>query len=806
MNTRRFNIALLATTALALTLFGAPAQAATADAPAATSKTDGPIGNTDDIVVTATIVNGSTPITASVETAEPQSIISRSIIEDSIAPTDDFMNVVALTPGATTNSLGNGPGFGDSKVVLRGFKDGQYNVTFDGVPFGDSNDPTHHSTAYFPDGTYERIIVDRGPGYATDLGQSSYGGNIHIVSREVSDKFYVEGLGTYGTANSQLERLTVNSGRIGNFKLIAVGEHKKTDGLLTALPGEWFNGFVKLEWDISSHAKFSLIGTYNHSILYQEDASKGASCFTTSSFSPAPAEIDPAQCDKTSQIGTYGINYHGIEVSQAATSLWPAARRDWNWQDKATDFEIARLQWDITDSLSLDNKAYTYFYKNFTFESDDVSTPCAGAVTASTCASQSVFTGQTAAAIPVKTGALAGDIPGRTKLNQYRQSGDILQLDWKNALGVAKLGFWYEHSASHRYGYDYDLTKLSAAGGVGNDFFDFGIANSGPYFNYKETNSAFTVQANGTQVPLYIKYDEYTNWDQYQGFGEFEFKLLNDRLTVTPGVKVQNFTRKINTPIAAQTSRQGIVAKQSYKPTLPYATANYKITPGFAVYAQYAKGFLIPALSASLESSNGAGQPVAPMPTKTTNYQVGFVYAADRLNIDADYYYIKASNSSFTDPAQPGVLIQNGNPATYKGAEAQVSFVLFKGLTAIANGSTNSARDNVTGLSLPNAPDYTALLGAVYRTRGGIKFSYLHKWTGKQWANAANTFRLPGYSNGTLSTSYNWRQFTLGLTVNNLWNDRSTTAIALASGLNAKGTFYQFQSPRTVEGSIKVKF
>ena len=144
----------------------------------------------------------------------------------------------------------------------------------------------------------------------------------------------------------------------------------------------------------------------------------------------------------------------------------------------------------------------------------------------------------------------AGDISGRTKLNQYRQTGDILQLNYKTPIGTAKIGFWYEHSTSHRYGYDYDVTALAAANGVGHDFFDFAIANSGPYFNYKEKNTALTVQANGAQVPLYIKYDEYTQWNQYQGFGEFEFKLLNDNLTVTPGVKIQNFTRSIDTPIA----------------------------------------------------------------------------------------------------------------------------------------------------------------------------------------------------------------------------------------------------------------
>ncbi len=75
---------------------------------------------------------------------------------------------------------------------------------------------------------------------------------------------------------------------------------------------------------------------------------------------------------------------------------------------------------------------------------------------------------------------------------------------------------------------------------------------------------------------------------QIQGFGEFELKLLNDTLTITPGVKVQDFTRMINTPIAAPTSREGIDTQQSYKPTLPYLTINYLIRPDFSVYGQIA--------------------------------------------------------------------------------------------------------------------------------------------------------------------------------------------------------------------------
>ena len=288
---------LCAGTALA---FGLASLAHAGDAPAAPAGAEeGPIRNTDDIVVTATKVNQTSPITASVHTFEPQAIVSRSIIENSVAPTADFSQVVLLTPGASINpSSGNGVGLADTKIVLRGFQDGQYNITFDGVPFGDSNDPTHHSTSYFPNGTYERIIIDRGPGGATDLGQASYGGQVHIVSRELSDKFFIEDQAVIGSFNTFMDRVTINSGRIdklGGLKIIGIGEYKQTDGALSNQPGWWVNGFVKAELPIGADAKLSMLSSFNKRPFNSADAAGGATAAQIAAFGKTYDAISPAQ-------------------------------------------------------------------------------------------------------------------------------------------------------------------------------------------------------------------------------------------------------------------------------------------------------------------------------------------------------------------------------------------------------------------------------------------------------------------------------------------------------------------------------
>ena len=775
----------LLASAASVAVFGAMPAHAAADAGAA----DGPIANSDDIIVTATKVNNATPITSSVHTFEPQAIVSRSIIENSIAPTADYAQVLLLTPGASlAPSSGNGVGLGDQKITLRGFKDGQYNITYDGIPFGDSNDPTHHSTSYFPNGTYDRIIVDRGPGSATDLGQASYGGQVHIISREATDQRFIEGEAVYGSFNTGLGRLTVNTGaidKLGGLKIIAVGEYKSTRGALSNESGWWANGFIKAEKPLGENAEFSILANYNQSLFHQSDAAGGATA---------------------QQVALYGKQFGA--TTGANPGLYANARNDWNWQNKTTDMEVARLTFRPTSNVTIDNKAYTYFYKNFTLSSEDSTTQCGLPVSADQCvglnnvkAKGTGLGGGGGAVIP-------GDIAGYTKLNQYRTSGDILQVNVNTDVGILKVGAWYEHSQSKRYRYDYDFTTASRAGGISDYNFNFAIMNNGLNWNYKEKDGANNTMLNGKPVPAYIKYDEYTGWEQIQGFGEFELKLLNDTLTITPGVKVQNFTRNIHTPIAAQTSRVGIQSKETYTPTLPYATVNYLIKPNFSVYAQYAKGFIIPALSASLETSSGASTannpiPLVPLPTKTKNYQAGFVYAGERLNIDADVYYIEASNSTYTDPGNSNNVTQNGDPAHYKGVEGQISYVVLPGLTAIANGTLMSSKDAggsgapLNGKWLQGAPNYTALLGAVYNT-GRLKLSYLHKFTGRQWIDAANTALLPAYNYGVASGSVTFGNITAGVTVNNPWNSRPN--------ILASTSQFIFQAPTSYEAQLKFKF
>jgi len=110
------------------------------------------------------------PAQASLDATQPQATISHTFFEQAKSPVSDFTGIANIAPSVSGGISANGPGLGESKNTLRGFQDGEYNVTWDGIPFGDTNGPTHHSTAYFPASIINSITVERGPGNASNLG------------------------------------------------------------------------------------------------------------------------------------------------------------------------------------------------------------------------------------------------------------------------------------------------------------------------------------------------------------------------------------------------------------------------------------------------------------------------------------------------------------------------------------------------------------------------------------------------------------------------------------------------------------
>lgn len=761
---------LLVATAIAYALTTAAAYAEPVDASAPAAATETPdsgnngIAEGSDVIVTGTKANEIAPVTASLQTTQPQSIVSRSFIEDSLPATADFNQIALTAPSVSNYGSANGTGLSESKAQIRGFQDGEYNVTYDGVPFGDTNDPTHHSNTFFPSNTVETLIVDRGPGNAATLGQATFGGNMNLFSRATRDTAGFEGKAAYGTFNTYLLRAVAQTGaidKLGGTEAVFSTQWVKSDGARTYSPFRSWNVFGKVMVPLGAHARLTFLGTYNVNRFNQPDK-------------------DGATLDQIRQYGKY-YSLNNDPTSQGYFG--------YNHTRKTTDFEIIKFEADLGAKSSFENRAYTYSYDNETLSGSDV-----------TAYGHLDKNGQQIAEVNTVTltpgaKAVAG-VPGYTKTNKYRMYGDIAKVHLDFGFGTLTTGAWIEWSDTYRQQRDVDLVTM--------------LPN---YVEKKVTNAATKVA-----TPQNIKFDQNSNTNHTEEFVELELRPIPG-LKITPGFKHVDFNRRIDADYN-QTTRYAQRVSKNYSADLPFATINYAATQTLSVYAQFAKGFLAPSLGVLYVDTPGRST-VAP--EKSTNYQAGVVYHGQRLSIDADVYKIDFSNkfASLTSP-DPGVgtIWVNQGSVQYKGIEGQITYAFPGGLAVFANGSRNYAKTDNPGfmaLQVANAPEWTAAGGILFK-HGPMVFSLIDKWTGRQWFtdpsqivtgdtksfNAYDAYRSNGYNSAILSARYELGPVRFGVEVNNLFDSKRVTNIN--TGKTAAADQYFYQVGRTVTGDITVKF
>jgi iron complex outermembrane receptor protein len=756
---------------LAAALGWSPALAA--DAAAATAAADaGPVRidpetpdfgrQVDELVITgASAVTETAPVKASLEATEPQSIIDRKAIDQFIPVTADYTQIVNLSPSASGTST-NGPGLGESKTTLRGFQDGQYNVTYDGIPWGDANGPTHHSTSFFPSSTIGAVVVDRGPGGASQLGVASFGGSINLFSPEVSDERGGSQSVTGGSWNTWMSVTKLNTGDIDQLN----GAHAlfnfqelTTDGALTNSGAKAYNQLVRAVFPLVDSWKLTVLGTWNQTKVYTND-NTGATLLQTQ---------------------LYGKNF-GLSTDPASPTYYK-----YNLVTKHTYFNYAKLNGDVTPSLKLEDTLYSYYYKNDTESALDPT------LSPTDIANK---TGLAITQVPGGKPVANGHVPGYTKLNVYKIYGDVLHLDQELPFGMIKAGVWLETAdTGPRARYDYDATA-SLGGPKVVDYRQKAIPG----------------------VPQYLEYLQQSGWHQYEPFVDFEWKVT-PQLTITPGIKYLNEEIHVDADVN-QKSRQPFHDSKTFTKTLYFATANYKVQDNLSVYAQYATGFLVPDISVTQAVNPQLSQL---QPQESTNYQAGTVYHGSRITIDADVYYIDFKNKlqtvSVTDPVA-GLETVNFNlgGAIYKGVEGSVTFQATDRIFIFANGSINSAKAQggattingvpqviTGGKQIAGAPDSTAVLGAYYQDDSWT-VSLADKYTGVSWGAEGEpaAYKIPGYHSTDLTVAYRFGRYRLEGAVYNLFDSQQFTSIK--PGKTVPYDQYYFQPERNFQVSLKVNF
>ena len=716
----------------------------------------------------------SAPVKALLDAASARTEISSNYIAEYTSPVTDFADIIQAAPGTvsyTTNGVGNG----QAKIFFRGFVDDDYTMTWDGVPFNDSNDPSHHSWAYVPAAAIGYVDFDRSPGTASDIGPSNFGGSIHFFSPRLSDEPHVKGEVTYGTWNTYQVMGDINSGSFLNGKahFWLNSDYQSSDGYQTYSAKQDVAATAKFDLKFSDRTDLAVIGTNIIVDAFNNNDPSRRQLFHHGDNYLYDNNI-------TNPDGTYNANYWRFSAYHVPTF-----------------FDIVSFNHDFGKGWRLDTKSYTYGYSNHQHYQN---------ATDNDLVTDSVLTQ------PIEEKVGGDDQPagpnydkkptGVDKLNQYGRYGEIDALSYATKLGVFRVGNWFEHTETLRYQiYTDPITWVDS-----------------PYIKNNKFHEHFLTYA-------------------VQPYAEFQLVAI-PRWTITAGLKDAFYRMALTQyPDGKTVGNLGCTSlltadcsittqhSQDYNSILPSFEANYRINDKWSAYGQYGRGSIAP--FSSVFDTTGAQVAVTPPPTIANTYQGGTVVKLNRVTFDADAYHIHFTNtySTYTPSTGPdeGFTYYYANPdSTTNGFEAEGNVAVTRSLSFNANGTFGVAKyvaaaAQAATATLPatpatpsawvaSTPHDTESLGMTYREKG-LDFGIFGKRIGSMWDDISNyhqTVSIDPFWLSNLFVNYNIRGNSMfagskiKLSVNNIFDKHDIVNIGAAND----GT--TLASPYTTNSALEV--
>ena len=643
------------------------------------------------------------PSVTPLNSIQPTSLVNQHTIQQNFSGTQSYADYARLTPSVNVINP-NGPGLAEANgPSIRGLQDGQYNVTFDGIPIGDSNDFTHHTTSFFADNDIGQTIIDRGPGTAETVGDATFGGTISIRSKDplpVQTLTPYGGYGSYNTSQEGLEYDTGSVSQIGGATAFFDGEHLQSDGALTYSHQERTNFMSKVIAPLSANTTLTLLADYEK--LYQNP--------------PLGASVPQMQA-----FGTQNFGYNNDPNSQAYYK--------YTNDHITTDMEYADLTSNLGDGLLYDSKLYTYGYYHHDLNTIDSYDSLPGGQSAAGTANMVQQT---------VNGAPVNGIPGETFSNSYRSFGTIQRLEKDFQWGDIKSGLWFDRQSNTRYVTEVSLTNGNAP--------NFDTSTSGVSKVTPDNNNGLISRLQHNQL--------YT----FQPYAQVDYKPI-ENLTLTAGVKYAFFRRQLDGIVNQKTGlSQGY--EHNYDKLLPSLEAQYLISPDLSVYAQAAEGFLAPNLNVYY-TNNIAAQSVRPQ--STLNFQTGTAYQTQHLALGADLYDIHFQNFIQSFGKSPNSFFENLGGVFYRGVEGEATYTFDSGVSFFGNGGYNQAYQTIGHVYVNQAPQFTTNAGIIY-DHNGIYASVIDEWTGGEYSGNTDVSPAIGKSPGGWYDPYNVVNVSLGYT------------------------------------------
>jgi iron complex outermembrane receptor protein len=639
------------------------------------------LGSVNDAITVEANTSGSiaaqnAPMDSVLEATSARTEVTPIFIQNFTTPLADFGELVSMAPGTFSIST-DGVGLGQDKTYFRGFADGNYDIDYDGVPFYDTNDPTHHTWAFFPSPWVGSVDFDRSPGTASTIGPTPFGGSIHLLSPTMETSPVLRATVSYGSFNTILVDGTFDSGYFGGKKsnLLMDVQHMTSKGF------ETYNNQIRNAGSLKYVYKFSENNTLTgfSGVVWLDSHT-------------------PNNNPTRGQIQQYGYNFLNANDSNAAelnssgacisntNCLYPLYYQFYTYH-VPTDFEYVDWSKEWGHGWQTDFKPYTLsyynaqYYNNPKYNADG--TFKSGAVSATSAVD---------------------------KLNSYRKYGENFVASQVSRYGIFRTGLWYEWATTNRYQIPSNpLTRVDIA--LPNFHERFYTNSYQPYIEYEyHVTSKFTVT------------------------GGFKYAYFNQNLTqFQDASKVGCLAPKVGGVCVPNDPPLSVNHAQGYSSYLPSVGANYHLTNTWSLYGQYGKGTKVP--PSAVFDVTGGNVIDAPPPTEVSTYQGGTVLKFKQLTLNADGFYIKYQGAFTSIPDvnnSSGFDYVNSGNSVSKGMEAEANIYVTKGISVysnftvgtaryvsqqIPNGSGVLAANPNLGLSVANTPSNTEGIGVMYQQK-----------------------------------------------------------------------------------------
>jgi iron complex outermembrane receptor protein len=760
-------------------------------------------GTSDSVTVeansTGSVAAALAPMDALLGETSARTEISAAFINNFTSPISDYGEIVQMVPSTFTLSS-DGIGLGQSKTYFRGFPDGDYDIDFDGIPFYDTNSPTHHSWAFFPSMYIGGVDFDRSPGSASTIGPTPFGGSIHLLSKDLSPLQNVRATFSGGSFNTYLYDAQYDSGKFGpggKFNTTIDVHHMQSHGWQSLNNQQQDGGDIKFEYRLSP--KTILTG---YAGVIQVNAN-------TPNFSATrcqmygPSNVNATTHCTVSATSNVLLPYTGAGINFLLTNNSDPLlylNTEYNKYHIPTDFEYVGVHKEFAHNIVLDIKPYTYNYDNGEIFAN------ATTITENLASTfnEPGYPKGTHLGLPVApcNVQVKGKLPCAVdKYNSYRKYGETSTLSQVSRFGVLRAGMWYEWARTNRHQYPTD-----------------------PLMGYRDQ-------------PLPNFAEKFVT-NSYQPFAEFEFHATK-KLALTPGVKFAYYTvgtqqfadnGKTIGGLGSNNPAAFISNGGSYFATLPSVTANYRINNGWSVYGQFAEGSIVPPSNVFdyTQNTDGTTKPVATLPKQQKNitYQTGTVLKLKNVTFDADYFHVHFDNgyNPITTQASGGEPVFFATPPSVtQGLEGEANIYMTHGLSLYLNASYNRAvysGGSLTSTCLLTTAAATAACAAqtapVVNTPNGLDVQqtpsdieteailyqkgswdaaffnkrigtyYIDSPNGYHDANTVNPFSLDNlYVNYTIHSGGRFNNTKFRIDFTNIFNDNSINGITLANSSTA---------------------